>query len=95
MASAGDTAERPFGPWTATALVVGTLVGAGIFVLPAQLAPLGWTAAGAWAGAGCGVLIVAWLLSRLTARWPEAPGAPQSCRAAGPKAPGSRSTGAR
>jgi APA family basic amino acid/polyamine antiporter len=85
MASAGDTAERPFGPWTATALVVGTLVGAGIFVLPAQLAPLGWTAAGAWAGAGCGVLIVAWLLSRLTARWPEAPGALAICgRVLGP-----------
>ncbi len=79
MVAEAGTAPRPFGAWTATALVVGTLVGAGIFVLPAQLAPLGWTTAGAWAGAGGGVLVVAWLLSRLTARWPDAPGALAIC----------------
>ncbi|HWU95192.1 MAG TPA: amino acid permease, partial [Sphingomonas sp.] len=40
--------KRPFGFWTAAALVVGGMIGSGIFVLPAQLAPFGWTGAAAW-----------------------------------------------
>lgn len=67
-------AERPFGFWTATALVVGGMVGAGIFVLPAQLAPFGWTGAVAWLVAVPAAILIALVLSRLTAAHPGATG---------------------
>ena len=66
---------RPFGFWTATALVVGGMIGAGIFVQPAQLAPYGWTGAVAWLIAIPSAMVLAYVLSRLTAARPEATGA--------------------
>ena len=70
-----DTAAlRPFGFWTATALVVGGMIGAGIFVQPAQLAPFGWTAVVAWGFAIPGALLLATMLARLTAARPAASG---------------------
>ncbi len=58
--------ERPFGVWTATAMVVGTMIGAGIFVLPGQLAPLGWTGAVSWIVGGVGVMAIARIIADLT-----------------------------
>ena len=34
--------SHKFGPWTATALVVGNIIGVGVFMLPVSLAPYGW-----------------------------------------------------
>lgn len=67
-------APRPFGFWTATALVVGTMIGAGIFVLPSQMAPLGWTAAAAWIIAALGVMAIAVVIADLTRQRPDEPG---------------------
>lgn len=69
-----DTA-RPFGFWTATALVVGGMIGSAIFVLPAALAPYGWTGALAWVVAVGGALCIAYALGRLSAAVPQANGA--------------------
>jgi APA family basic amino acid/polyamine antiporter len=41
-------AERKLGFWMVLALVVGTFIGSGIFQLPAQLAPLGWSSVWGW-----------------------------------------------
>ena len=68
------TKQRPFGFWTATALVVGGMIGAGIFVQPAQLAPFGWTGAAAWLIAIPAAMLLAYVLSRLTAAQPRATG---------------------
>ena len=68
------TDKRPFGFWTATALVVGGMIGAGIFVLPAQLAPYGATGAASWLAAIAGAVVIAWVLSRLFAARPDATG---------------------
>ena len=65
---------RPFGFWTATALVVGGMIGAGIFVLPSELAPYGWTGVGAWVAGIAGTVVLAWILSRLAIAMPDAPG---------------------
>lgn len=81
------TPERPFGFWTATALVVGGMIGSGIFVLPAQLAPYGWTGLVAWFFGVGGALLIAWILSRLAAAMPDEPGAVAICaRVLGPMA---------
>lgn len=49
-----------------TSVVVGSIIGAGIFVLPVSLAPLGWNAALGWVVSGAGALCLAFALSRLT-----------------------------
>lgn len=67
--------KRPFGFWTATALVVGGMIGSGIFMMPAALAPFGWTATLAWTVSIAGVLAIAWTLSRLTQTMPGSTGA--------------------
>lgn len=69
-----QTIQRPFGFWTATALVVGGMIGAGIFVQPAQLAPYGWTGALAWFVAVPAAMLLAYVISRLIAAHPSATG---------------------
>ncbi len=52
-------ATQPFGFWTATALVVGGMIAAGVFILPAQMAPYGVWSIAAWALAIGGSLLLA------------------------------------
>jgi APA family basic amino acid/polyamine antiporter len=69
-----DEAARPFGFWTATALVVGGVIGAGIYILPSQFGTLGWTGVVAWILAGAGSLIIGRVIASLTAARPTEPG---------------------
>lgn len=79
--------SRPFGIWTAAALVVGSMIGAGIFVLPGQLAPFGWTGLAAWLAAGLGAMAIALIIADLTRAMPEEPGLIAICgRVIGPLA---------
>jgi APA family basic amino acid/polyamine antiporter len=80
--AASEEADRPFGPWTATALVVGGTIGAGIYMMPASIAPYGWTSVIAWLIAIAGVLAIAWALSKVSAATPEAGDAIAVTRAA-------------
>ena len=48
------------------AMVLGSIIGAGIFMLPVALAPLGWNAAIGWLISGSGALCLAFALSLLT-----------------------------
>lgn len=74
-AGAPPSAQRPFGVWTAAALVVGGMIGSGIFVMPGQLAPFGWTGMAAWLLVIPGVLVLAAVISKLIAIRPESTGA--------------------
>ena len=71
-----DTAatRRELGPWMATALVVGNVIGMGIFMQPASLAPYGFNAFIAWVVtvAGCGALAL--VFAMLARRMPHADG---------------------
>ena len=59
--------EKPLmGIWMTTALVVGTIIGAAIFMLPVSLAPLGANAVIGWLLSGVGVLAIAFALARLS-----------------------------
>jgi len=69
------TSERPFGFWTATALVVGGMIGSGIFMMPAALAPFGWTGTAAWIVSIAGSLAIAFTMARLAQAMPQASGA--------------------
>jgi APA family basic amino acid/polyamine antiporter len=80
---AADTqATRPFGFWTATALVVGGMIGSGIFALPASLAPFGWTGVAAWVVTIAGAAVIAWVLAKLAVAMPEATGVLAICGSA-------------
>ena len=56
------------------ALVMGNMIGSGIFLLPAALAPYGWNAVGGWLFTVGGVMLVAAVLARLARALPEAAG---------------------
>ena len=58
----------------ATALVMGNMIGSGVFLLPASLAPLGWAVVPGWIITIAGSLVLAALLSRLTLAMPERQG---------------------
>jgi len=58
--------EKPMmGIWLTTALVVGTMIGSGIFMLPVSLAPLGVNAIFGWLLSIAGALSIAFAFSRL------------------------------
>ncbi len=71
---AEEIEERPFGFWTATALVIGGVIGAGIFVLPSQMAVFGWTGVWAWLIGGVGAIVIARVFSAIAEARPEEPG---------------------
>ena len=57
-----------------TALVVGNMVGTGIFLLPVSLAPLGWNALFGWALTIVGGLCLAYVFASLARTFPKAGG---------------------
>ena len=65
--------ERQLGMWMATALVVGNIIGAGVFLLPAALAPYGINAVLGWLVTICGALCLAWVLAQLAKGRPGGP----------------------
>jgi basic amino acid/polyamine antiporter, APA family len=63
-----ERAEQPqtIGIWMTTALVVGTIIGSGIFMLPVSLAPLGANVLIGWLVSGVGVLCIVFAMARLS-----------------------------
>ena len=64
------TAKRVLGYWALLALVVGNMVGSGIYLLPATLAPLGWNQMFGWLVSIVGATALAVVYARLGARLP-------------------------
>jgi APA family basic amino acid/polyamine antiporter len=72
--AASATSSRPLGFWSATALVVGSMIGSGVFLLPASLAPYGAASLLGWGVTLCGALLLALTFARMAARWPQTGG---------------------
>lgn len=66
--------RRPLGFWSATALVVGSMIGSGTFLLPATLAPYGAATLIGWGVTLCGALLLAVTFACLARRWPQTGG---------------------
>jgi APA family basic amino acid/polyamine antiporter len=67
---AARVGRAPLGLWTAIALVVGSMIGSGVFLLPATLAPYGAASLVGWgltlAGALLLALVFSWLAAGIT-----------------------------
>lgn len=63
-----NATEKPqtIGFWVTTSVVVGSIIGAGIFLLPVSLAPLGANAIVSWLVSGVGILCIAYGMARLS-----------------------------
>jgi len=66
--------RRTVGLFIATALVVGNMVGSGVFLLPSSLAPFGGISLLGWLFTSAGAVMVALLMAGLARRMPRAGG---------------------
>lgn len=62
------------GFWMALALVMGSMIGSGVFLLPASLAPLGWNSVFGWVLTIAGALSMAAVFAALAKAYPHAGG---------------------
>ena len=65
--------SRMLGRWMSAAMVVGTMVGSGIYLLPTTLAPYGYNLVIAFLVTGFGTMCLAYCLARLAAAIPGGP----------------------
>lgn len=75
LAGRSDPPRRRLGLWMATALVVGNMVGSGVFLLPASLGPYGGLGLAGWLLTTAGAVLLALTFARL-ARGRPAMGGP-------------------
>ena len=61
-----NKSDGKMGIWMTSALVVGTIIGGAIFMLPVSLAPLGPNAVLSWAVSGAGAVCIAFALSQFS-----------------------------
>ncbi|MES3025214.1 MAG: amino acid permease [Pseudomonadota bacterium] len=72
--AAADKAGKPLGFWMCTSLIVGNVIGIGIFMLPSSLAPYGLNAFLGWAVVVLGCICVAHVFSHLARSLPHEDG---------------------
>ena len=82
MDMASEKQQRPMGLWMALALVMGSMIGSGVFLLPASLAPLGWNSVFGWMITVAGALCIATVFAQLSRAVPKAGGPYAYTRAA-------------
>jgi APA family basic amino acid/polyamine antiporter len=74
LAQAPAKPRRALGLWSSMALVIGGMIGSGIFLLPASLAPFGGISLLGWLLTTAGALLLALLFSRLASMAPKVGG---------------------
>ncbi|MEM1256012.1 MAG: amino acid permease [Cyanobacteria bacterium P01_H01_bin.21] len=74
MGNMADSNRGKLGFWMATALVVGNMIGSGIFLLPASLAPYGGMSIIGWLFTAVGAVCLALVFAKLAAWVPKAGG---------------------
>lgn len=80
--AAPATPKRAFGFWICLALVIGNMIGSGFFLMPATLAPFGWSGALGWLVTTAGTLCLAIVFGSLARTMPRAGGVYAYARAA-------------
>lgn len=65
---------RKLGQWMCISLVMGNMIGSGVFMVPATLAPYGWLAIAAWLFTTAGAVVLALQFARLARLFPKVGG---------------------
>src|SRR5690349_3907383 len=68
-----EPASRMLGKWMSAAMVIGTMIGSGIYLLPTTLSPYGPNLVVAFFVTGFGTMCLAYALARLAAEIPGGP----------------------
>ncbi len=66
--------SKKLGFWPVFALVTGSQISSGVFILPTTLAPFGWYAFWGWGLSGLGAVALAYVFGQLCQRYPETGG---------------------
>lgn len=66
--------KRPLGLWMTSSLIIGNMIGAGVFLLPASLATFGTIGLIGWIVTGLGAISLALVFGRLASHYPETGG---------------------
>jgi basic amino acid/polyamine antiporter, APA family len=74
MTGGGPTAGRALGFWSAVSLVMGNMIGSGVFLLPSSLAPYAGLSLLGWAVSAGGAVMLALVFARLARQGPAAGG---------------------
>ncbi len=74
MTATASARRAQLGLWMATSLVIGNMIGSGIFLLPASLAPYGSYGITGWFVTAGGAILLAMVFARLSRRIPKAGG---------------------
>jgi len=69
------TNKKKIGVWATTSLVLGNMIGSGVFLLPASLAVYGGISVFGWLVSSIGALLIAKVFSTLSHHFPKAGGA--------------------
>lgn len=80
---AADSGKQSLGIWMTTALVIGNMIGAGIFLMPAALAGFGGISILGWLVSSLGALLLARVFSALTKMLTNSSGGPYAFAKAG------------
>ncbi|WP_420420652.1 amino acid permease [Simkania sp.] len=67
--------QRQLGLWMLTALVVGNMIGSGVFLLPASLATFGTVTIFSWVATSIGAMFLALVFAKLSTLFPKTGGA--------------------
>jgi len=72
--------QRQLGLWMLTALVVGNMIGSGVFLLPASLASFGTVTIFSWIATSIGAMLLALVFAKLSTLFPKTGGPYVFCR---------------
>jgi APA family basic amino acid/polyamine antiporter len=78
-----QTEQKKFGLWTSTSLVLGTMIGAGVFLMPSALASYGSISLIGWIFSSLGAIVIAKVFANISKLIPSSDGGPYAFAKAG------------
>ena len=75
--------QKKFGLWTSTSLVLGTMIGAGVFLMPSALASYGSISLIGWLFSSLGAIVIAKVFANISKLIPSSDGGPYAFAKAG------------